>query len=91
MSKLSFTLFLVLLLSSTFIAFSQADEIPCTSRTPMCTRIYAPVCGRNNIQCIRAPCPNTKTYSNACVACSNEDVLAYTPGACPQDAENEGN
>ncbi len=53
--------------------------------TDFCIQIYKPVCGwfdPNKIQCIRYPC--AQTFSNSCVACSNNDVLYWTEGECPQ-------
>lgn len=50
-----------------------------------CTAIYQPVCGwfdPDEVQCIRYPCATT--YSNACDACGNDDVLYYTVGECPE-------
>jgi hypothetical protein len=50
-----------------------------------CTEEYAPVCGWNDpakIQCIRYPC--ARTYSNACFACANDQVISWTPGECPK-------
>lgn len=47
-------------------------------RPELCTAEYDPVFGYFNgelIQCIKAPCGNT--YSNGCVACSDEKVLYY--------------
>ncbi|HID83147.1 MAG TPA: hypothetical protein EYH06_02300 [Chromatiales bacterium] len=45
-------------------------------RSSVCTREYMPVCGY---------IPKTNewhTYSNKCVACSNEKVVGYKPGPC---------
>ncbi len=54
-----------------------------------CTMDYTPVCAQvdNGIRCIKAPCPSTgnKTYSNACGACSDPNVIGYTPGACAEE------
>jgi len=50
-----------------------------------CIEIYQPVCGWNDpekIQCIKFPCANT--YSNSCFACTDENVLYYTEGVCPE-------
>ena len=44
------------------------------NRPEVCTREYMPVCGDNN-----------ETYSNGCVACSNESVTAHKPGACSEE------
>jgi hypothetical protein len=48
----------------------------CTDRSPVCTQNYNPVCGQNNNN-------EWKTYSNACTACSNKNVVGYKPGECP--------
>lgn len=66
----------------------KADEVTeCTEpRSPMCTRDYRPVCAEldTGVRCVKAPCPSTekKTYSNACTACADNQVLRYRSGAC---------
>jgi hypothetical protein len=51
---------------------------PDTRKGGMCTREYAPVCGTQ--------ADNTsKTFSNKCVACSDEKVVRYVAGPCPGD------
>nr|CAA6814076.1 MAG: Unknown protein [uncultured Thiotrichaceae bacterium] len=61
-------------------------------RSKMCTREYRPVCGTTLYS---PPCPagmvctavmkmKKVTYSNACTACSNENVQSHAPGACPK-------
>jgi uncharacterized protein len=49
----------------------------------ICTLEYAPVCGWFNttIKCIRYPC--AATYGNACQACADAKVDAWTQGECP--------
>jgi hypothetical protein len=52
------------------------DQTSCSEPRPeMCTMDYKPVCGfdKNN---------NSKTYSNACSACSNKQVVTYIKGEC---------
>jgi len=44
-------------------------------RGQICTRDYRPVCGIDNRG-------ESKTYSNACTACSNPAVLSYLEGNC---------
>lgn len=48
-----------------------------------CTMEYNPVCGwyDNTVNCIKHPCAST--YSNPCVACSNDNIAYYTMGECP--------
>ena len=41
-------------------------------RSHICPMIYMPVCGK----------PTYKTYSNGCVACSDESVDYYIKGKC---------
>ncbi len=47
----------------------------CTSRSPICTRDYTPVCGKSSDQ-------GLKTYANACEACADAQVEEYTQGEC---------
>ncbi|MBN2101363.1 MAG: hypothetical protein JW716_00660 [Candidatus Aenigmarchaeota archaeon] len=49
-----------------------------------CTMEYRPVCGwfDESIQCVKYPCADT--YSNPCMACSDEKVEYWTEGECPQ-------
>ncbi|MCF7970546.1 MAG: hypothetical protein K9L22_05195 [Methylococcaceae bacterium] len=44
-------------------------------RSPMCTKIYRPVCGQDKEG-------NIKTYASDCTACANVDVIGYQEGAC---------
>ncbi len=49
----------------------------------MCTMQYAPVCGYVEVQCITSPCyPVPQTFGNTCGACSTDNVVSYTQGAC---------
>lgn len=48
-----------------------------------CIEIYAPVCAKQEVQCIKAPCdPVPTTYPNSCFACAEDRVISYTEGAC---------
>lgn len=55
-------------------------------RLQMCTKQYSPVCATRDtgVRCITTPCPSTElvTKSNACMACADEKVFSFTPGAC---------
>ena len=66
------------------------DAVECTDpRAPICTQDYLPVCGLRGtgIRCVTTPCNSSewKTYSNACVACSDPSVELYRPGVCKAD------
>lgn len=72
-------------------ADAARDTIACAEPRPeICTQDYQPVCGLRDsgIRCVTTPCDSTewKTYSNACAACSDSDVLRYRAGACDEDA-----
>lgn len=64
-------------------------------RPEICTHRYQPVCGLTDtgVRCITTPCPSTgtKTFGNACVACSDESVSAYYPGECDSEDGSPGN
>lgn len=44
-------------------------------RSAVCTMNYMPVCGLQSNK-------ENKTYSNACTACSDSDVISYVENAC---------
>lgn len=49
----------------------------CPEERPMiCTMDYTPVCGSGKDNSL-------KTYSNACAACANPEVVSHVPNACP--------
>ncbi len=55
-------------------------NVVCTADTRkggICTREYRPVCGSF------ADAATTRTFSNKCVACSDEKVASYVEGPCP--------
>jgi len=59
--------------------FSVPGSEKCETRPEICPDVYDPVCGVY-------PCYGdeycTKTFSNGCYACGDEDVIAYRPGDC---------
>jgi len=63
---------------------TYADALtPCEAPRPeVCTMHYDPVCGTQQGG-------GRKTYSNACFACSNSDVMGYSEGACADDGGQE--
>lgn len=61
---------------SSMAAKPGAEPTACTDpRSSVCTREYRPVCGIKSGGV-------TATYSNACTACANPEVSAYTRLAC---------
>lgn len=67
----------------------SSRRIACTDPRPeVCTQQYDPVCSTvdTGIRCVTTPCPSTeqRTDPNGCVACSDERVLSYGPGACEE-------
>lgn len=64
----------------------SSNKVYCTAESRgvgACTMEHAPVCGWNDetVQCVTYPC--AQTYSNKCMACTNEHVAYYTQGECP--------
>ncbi len=52
-------------------------------KAEICTMIYAPVCAKVRVQCIKAPCePVYETMASVCTACVNSLVESYTEGEC---------
>ncbi|QFR39581.1 hypothetical protein A9Q91_05160 [Candidatus Gracilibacteria bacterium 28_42_T64] len=53
----------------------------------LCTMEYSPVCGKVEVQCIKAPCdPIKQTFSNTCVA-KNAKAIGIVEGACEENTE----
>lgn len=69
-----------------FSACPTATAVVCTDaqkQAQLCTREYRPVCGLVEVQCITTPCnPIPETFSNACEACRQGNVISYTSGQC---------
>lgn len=53
------------------------------AKSPMaCPAIYTPVCGAQEVQCVRAPCyPQYKTYSNSCMLSADKGTFIHE-GEC---------
>ncbi|MBB3046809.1 hypothetical protein FHR99_001045 [Litorivivens lipolytica] len=74
---------------------AQVQSRQCENPRPQfCTREYRPVCGQRDtgVRCVTEPCPSLElnTYGNACDACSDETVVAYTEGACSSEGDVDG-
>ncbi len=74
--------------SSDDVTIPEYHECADEDRNVACTKEYDPVCAEvdTGIRCVTTPCPSTewKTYSNACVACSNPTTLGWKEGACEE-------
>ena len=78
----------IFLILPSFIIAQDAAPVNCdaNNRPEVCPFIFEPVCGWTGIQCLVAPCPEAhRDFGNGCEACSNQDILWYTPGECPDD------
>lgn len=68
------------------VSSDQSNAVTCTEEmrsADFCTTEYAPVCGLVQVQCITTPCdPVPETFSNSCAACTQDNVISYTEGAC---------
>jgi hypothetical protein len=57
-------------------------------RPKVCTQEFRPVCGKvdTGVRCITTPCPSTKnkTYSNACIACTDSKAYGFWKNVCPE-------
>lgn len=74
------------------IAEDQQPAVRCPQERPAaCSPDYQPVCGfiDSGIRCTTTPCPSweTHTFANGCSACTDERVLGFSDGICPQDAD----
>ncbi|KRX06933.1 hypothetical protein PPERSA_07096 [Pseudocohnilembus persalinus] len=56
---------------------SEITDIEGYERSEVCTLHYLPVCGKLSNGA-------SKTYSNDCVACSDEKVISYSEGSCEE-------
>ena len=54
----------------------SVNQVVCSEPRPeICTMNYQPVCGLDSSN-------SAKTYSNACGACSDKNVVTYIEGEC---------
>lgn len=52
-------------------------------RRSLCEKLPKPVCGKVNVQCIKALCePVEQTFADVCEACGNPLIESYGYGAC---------
>lgn len=72
--------------TSTIPPETPLDTVCEEPRPEMCTMDYRPVCALRDtgIRCVTTPCDSAewKTYSNACSACSDKDVIGFVEGEC---------
>jgi hypothetical protein len=84
---------LVLLSACSYEQLTPPRPLPDTAaiqcmdpRPQICTQDYRPVCAIRDtgVRCATEPCESTelRTYSNACSACSDSQVLSHVEGAC---------
>jgi Kazal-type serine protease inhibitor domain. len=61
----------------------KKETITCSAsqRNNVCPKTYQPVCGVFSY-------PGQRTFNNACLACSNPNIVNYTSGACFEEYEN---
>lgn len=70
---------------------TPAGLVACSDPRPeVCTREFRPVCAQRDtgVRCVTAPCDEATewvTKSNACVACSDSEVIAHRPGSCDRE------
>ena len=73
-------------------SLARAEECPPSEIEP-CDARYRPVCARwdTGIRCVRAPCPSieARLYTNACLACRDEQVRGFEAGECAERPEPE--
>lgn len=75
-SILGFVSATLLVSSCQNIPTQLVNQVNCSEPRPeICTMDYQPVCGFNSDN-------SSKTYSNACVACSDKEVVKYIKGEC---------
>lgn len=70
-------------LVASIFAFTLLIAPAAEAKEPMaCPEIYQPVCGAQQVQCVRAPCyPVYKTYSNSCFL-DADDATFIHEGEC---------
>jgi hypothetical protein len=74
-------------LSEAVVTAQSTSSAECTMPRPeVCAEIYMPVCAVRDtgIRCVTTPCDSIEdvNYSNACRACSDENVFSYSDGLC---------
>lgn len=89
LSKICLCLFLIAISNIVSAASPNPYKYHCQTRSKMCQAIYKPVCGYQNIVCVKAPCDQYITFPNACTACQNENIAGYNLGECPKEEERD--
>ena len=69
-----------------FIFGCSNPQKPIESEKKFCPEVYAPVCGKVMVECIKAPCPTIKqTFSNRCFLRLNPRATFLYDGECQKD------
>lgn len=79
----------LIFLAVTCLADEGKKTICPDPRPEVCTMEFDPVCAaRDRVECANPPCDEAQlvTYSNGCLACTDEKVYLYWPGECPRPA-----
>ena len=85
LTKICLCLFLIAISKIASASPTKSYQYPCKTRSEMCQDIYKPVCGYENIVCVKAPCNQYTTFPNACSACQNTYIEGYKLDECPKE------
>jgi len=65
----------------TFVSLATMSSV--FAEPMMCTMDYTPVCGKAQVQCIKAPCyPIYQTYGNKCSLNADKKATYVKDGEC---------
>ncbi|EKE29520.1 MAG: hypothetical protein ACD_2C00156G0010 [uncultured bacterium (gcode 4)] len=70
-----------IILLSAFVAYWAISSVSADER--MCPMIYAPICAKVQVQCVKAPCyPVYKTFANSCMMSNEAHATEVHSWAC---------